>query len=92
MKLGSLAILCVTVLILFSGGCSSSAPAVEIAVTPQSTIVFSTQTDQLTATDSLGSADVVWSVGGAGEARRLEQSMHLETSLHPKWFRTQPSS
>ncbi len=37
-----------------------------IAVTPQSTIVFSTQTDQLTATDSLGSADVVWSVGGAG--------------------------
>lgn len=65
MKLRSLTTLCVTVLILFFGGCASIAPVV-IEVTPQSLIVFSTQTDQLTATDSLGSADVVWSVTGAG--------------------------
>ncbi len=66
MRLRTLAPLCVSVLILFLEGCSSSNPVVEISVTPQNTIIFSTQTVQLTATDSRGSGDVVWSVEGAG--------------------------
>jgi hypothetical protein len=54
--------------ILLLVGCGSSTP-VEISLSPQSTMVFSTQSVQLTATDSLGSADIVWTVTGpAGPA------------------------
>jgi hypothetical protein len=48
----------------FITGCSTSNTPVEISVTPQSTIVFSTQADQFIATDSLGDSDVDWSVAG----------------------------
>lgn len=56
---------CLYGLILLLDGCGSSTP-VEISLSPQSAIVFSTQSVQLTATDSLGSADMVWTVTGAG--------------------------
>lgn len=63
-QLASLGSVCLLALILFLEGCSSD--PVIISVIPQSTIIFSTQTVQLTATDSLGPGDVVWSVEGAG--------------------------
>jgi len=54
--------LCI-VLILLLSGCSSS-PPVMLTLTPSSAVVFSTQTVQLTATDSKGTSDVDWSIGG----------------------------
>jgi len=58
-------------LILLVSGCGSSQPAetpppppVQLSLAPGSAVVFSTQTVQLTATDSEGASDVAWSVGG----------------------------
>ncbi len=53
-------------LVLLIPGCASS-PPVTISVNPTSATVFSTQSVQLTATDSRGSSDVVWTVpSGSG--------------------------
>lgn len=55
---------------IFIAGCSSSStpPApVTLSVTPTSALLFSTQSIQITAVDSVGSSDVVWSVpAGSG--------------------------
>lgn len=59
-------------LILFSAGCNSSStppPApVTLSVTPASALLFSTQSVQIAATDSVGASDVAWSVSGAAGA------------------------
>lgn len=57
-------------LILFFAGCNSSAPPapVTLTVTPSSAILFSTQTIQLSAVDSMGATDVMWSVSGTSGA------------------------
>ena len=60
--------LCVVLVCL--QGCSSSGsgsgsmppPVVAVSISPQSTMVFSTQSVQLTATDSEGVADLTWGV------------------------------
>ncbi len=45
---------------VFLSGCSSS--PTEVSLSPQSSIIFATQTIQLTASDSRGLADLQWSV------------------------------
>ena len=59
-------------LILFSAGCNSTStppPApVTLSVTPSSALLFSTQSVQITATDSVGASDVMWSVGASSGA------------------------
>ncbi|MGB8496317.1 MAG: aryl-sulfate sulfotransferase [Candidatus Acidiferrum sp.] len=68
MRLPHAVAFCLYGLMLFVQGCGSGTP-VEMSLSPQSAIVFSTQSVQLTATDSVGSADVVWTVTGpAGPA------------------------
>jgi arylsulfate sulfotransferase len=57
------------VVIFFAGCNSTSSPPVPVtlAVTPTSALVFSTQSIQLTAADSVGPTDVSWSVpAGSG--------------------------
>jgi hypothetical protein len=58
--------------VLFSTGCnSSSAPPpdpVQLSVTRSNVVLFATQSTQLTATDSAGDSDVVWSAGGSSGA------------------------
>lgn len=55
---------CLFAVMSFVAGCSTRNIPVEISLIHQSTIVFSTQTDQFAAMDSLGNADLVWSVAG----------------------------
>src|SRR5882724_4003433 len=57
------------IVISFAGCNSSSTPPapVALAVTPASALLFSTQSIQLTAVDSVGASDVTWSVpAGSG--------------------------
>jgi hypothetical protein len=56
--------LCLSALMICVAGCSNPDTPVEISLIPQSTMVFSMQTDLFIATDSLGNADLVWSVVG----------------------------
>ena len=51
------------ILVLLIPGCASS-PPVTISVSPTSATLFSTQSVQLTATDSDGNSDVDWTVPG----------------------------
>lgn len=58
---------------IFFAGCNSSStpapppPPVTLSVTPSSALLFSTQSIQLTAADSVGATDVAWSVpAGSG--------------------------
>ena len=53
---------CIAISLLLSG-CSSSPPFM-LTLTPASAVVFSAQTVQLTPTDSKGSSDIHWAVGG----------------------------
>jgi arylsulfate sulfotransferase len=63
MNRNSFTIFPLSVLIALLAGCASSLP-VELSLTPSNALVFSTQSTQLTVTDSLGESDVVWTVGG----------------------------
>ena len=49
-------------ILLSSAGCSSSSTPVTLSVAQNSAILFSTQSVQLSATDSDGDSDVAWSV------------------------------
>jgi arylsulfate sulfotransferase len=62
----SLLVLCVLVCILFVFGCGSSNVPVELSITPQTTFLFPGQTTSVTATDSLGSDDIVWMASEIG--------------------------
>ena len=50
-------------LFLLVSGCASS-PPVSLTLSPSSAVVFSTQSVQLSASDSRGGSDVAWSVAG----------------------------
>ena len=56
------------VIAIFITGCSSSStPPVTLSVAPTTALLFSTQSIQLTAADSVGASDVAWSVpAGSG--------------------------
>lgn len=53
---------CLSVLAFFVGGCGSA--SVSVSLNPPSAMVFSNQTTPLIATDSMGDADMVWSIMG----------------------------
>ncbi len=57
-------VLCLAAFMIFIAGCSGQNAPVEISLSPQSQIVFSTQPDQCVGTDSQGDSDLVWSVAG----------------------------
>ena len=65
-----LGIFALTAIVISFAGCNSSStpPApVTLAVTPTSALLFSTQSIQLTAADSVGASDVAWSMpAGSG--------------------------
>jgi len=56
--------LCLSALLNCIAGCSHPIAPVEISLIPQSSMVFSTQSNLFAATDSLGNSDLVWSVAG----------------------------
>ena len=64
-KRNSLILPSLSVLAMCIAGCASANAPVTLSLTPQSTIVFSNQTDQFVASDSLGDSDVDWSVAGS---------------------------
>jgi len=55
-------VFCLSVLAFFFSGCGST--PVSVSLNPPSAMVFSNQTTPLIATDSMGDADMVWSIMG----------------------------